>query len=187
MKRIVDRLFRDLFTSEFSELLDSWALIFAIIPFGALIFCGMYVGQFLLDSTRLGIVLMFVFPLAGFAALYGVRKSLATNRQAQLSIPEEPVPTLAKKTDSPLVVVRSEGSSETGRRTMYSLRRMDALENMYVQKGYAASVTELRTQVGAQFPEVDWNHIVAEPPRSLTAAMQRKEPQDAEAVQTLSR
>lgn len=187
MKRIVDLVFRDLFTSEFSELLDSWALIFAIVPFGALIFCGMYVGQFILDSTRMGIALMFLFPLAGFALLYGIRKAVATPRSAPIPMQEEPLPTSEMKSEPALVVVRIEGSSESGRRPMYALRRMDALENSYVQKGYAPSIIELRTQVGAQFTDVDWNHIVAEPPRSLAAAMQRKETLSGEPIRPLPR
>ena len=187
MKRIVDLVFRDLFTSEFSELLDSWALIFAIVPFGALIFCGMYVGQFILDSTRMGIVLMFLFPLAGFAVLYGVRKAVAANRSAAIVPPADRFPSAEKTSEAALVVVRIEGSSENGRPPMYALRRIDALENSYVQKGYAPSIVELRMQVGAQFTDVDWNHIVAEPPRSLVASMQRKETLSGEPIRPLPR
>lgn len=172
MKRIIDLVVRDLFTSEFSELLDSWALIFAIVPFGALIFCGMYIGQFILDSTWLGVLLMFLFPLIGFALLYGIRKAVmpAKNR---VSTPIESKPTAAKEKESeaPLVVVRVE--NENGKRTTYALRRMDALENPYVQKGSAPSVADLKMQFEDLYPEVDWNQIVAEPPKNLTASMQR--------------
>ena len=165
MKRIVNLVFHDLFTREFSELLDSWALIFAIVPFGALIFGGMYVGQFLLDSTGLGVLLMFVFPLIGFAALYGVRRAMLTGGGVA-------VPRAAIETEAALVVVRIEGT-DGGKRPMYALRRQDALENMYVQKGYASSVSDLRDQVAGKYPDVDWNHIVAEPTKSLAASMQR--------------
>jgi hypothetical protein len=170
MKRIVNLVFHDLFTREFSELLDSWALIFAIVPFGALIFSGMWVGQFVLDSTGLGVLLMFVFPLIGFAILYAVRKAIATAR-----IPPMPTLEVEMAKESTLVVVRIEGSADDGKRPMYALRRLDAIENMYVQKGYAPSVAELRSQVAGKYPDVDWNHIVAEPTKSLAASMQRSE------------
>lgn len=172
MKRIVDLVFRDLLTSEFSELLDSWALIFAIVPFGALIFCGMYVGQFILDSTGLGVLLMFVFPLVGFAALCGIRKAIMPQKATPVApIQNKPLPKAAVESEAALVVVRAE--SENGKRVTYALRRMDALENPYVQKGSAASVADLKMQFGDIYPEVDWNQIVPEPPKNLQASLQR--------------
>jgi hypothetical protein len=187
MKRIVDLLFRDLLTREFSELLDSWALIFAIVPFGALIFCGMWIGQFKLDSTMLGIVLMFVFPLIGFALLYAVRKSMADSRRGTRPARSASPAEASVKADVALVVVRIEPSSETGHRTMYTLRRTDALENTYVQKGYAASVADLKAQLADTYTGVDWNHQVADPPKSLAAAMQRKEAQPGDPMPTSPR
>lgn len=178
MKRIIDLVVRDLFTSEFSELLDSWALIFAIVPFGALIFCGMYIGQFILDSTWLGVVLMFLFPLIGFALLCAIRKGITTARR-RVSTPIEPIPAPAKEkeAEAPLVVVRVE--SENGKRTTYALRRTDALENPYVQKGSAPSVADLRIQFEDLYPEVDWNQVVPEPTKNLTASMQRNSARSA--------
>lgn len=177
MKRIFHLVIKDLFTSEFNDLLDSWALIFAIVPFGALIFCGMYVGQFLFDSTALGVVLMFAFPLVGFAFLYAVRQAFATRKSGAISGRKAGIASEEAESETRLVIVRLEAQAGDGKRPMYALRRPDALENMYVQKGHAPSVAELRAQVGAQYPDVDWNHIVAEPPKSLTASMQRKEAQ----------
>ena len=177
MKRIVDLVFRDLFTTEFSELLDSWALIFAIVPFGGLIFGGMYVGQFVLDSTILGVLLMFLFPLAGFAVLVTIRRAIAERRLDSRPRRASILPEPAVKAESVLVVVQIEAVGDN--KPMYALRRLDALENMYVQKGYAASVAELWGQVGAEYPDVDWTQVVAEPPRSLAASMQRKETQSA--------
>ena len=177
MKRIVDLMFRDLFTTEFSELLESWALIFAIVPFGALIFSGMYFGQFILDSTILGVLLMFIVPLAGFAVLVTIRKAIAEGRGE--SRPRRPsiLPESTAKVEGVLVVVQLEAVGD--KKPMYTLRRMDALENMYVQKGYATSVTELWEQVGAEYPDVNWTRIVEEPPKSLAASMKRKETQSA--------
>ena len=183
MKRIVNLVFHDLFTREVSELMDSWALIFAIVPFGALTFYGMYVGQFILDSTGLGVLLMFIFPLVGFALLYSVRKSIATHRAEAMPAEQAEVIDIEPR----LVVVRIEGTGEDGKRPMYALRRVDAIENMYVQKGYAESVSDLRAQVAGKYPAVDWSHIVEEPTKSLSASMQRTEEQPAESMQTLPR
>jgi hypothetical protein len=187
MKWIVNLVFKDLLTQDFSELLESWALMFAIVPFGALIFCGMYVGQFILNSTVLGVLLMFVFPVIGFAVLYAIRKAIATSkntvRPARQAAPDK----AEVKLDSPLVVVRIEGTSENGKRPMYTLRRMNALENVYVQKGMASSVAALRAEFGEQYPDIEWSHIVADPPKSLATSMQRTEGHTAEPVQPLSR
>ncbi len=187
MKRIFDLVFRDLFVGDFSELLDSWALLFAIVPFGALIFCGMYVGQFVLNSMLLGIVLMFVFPLLGFALLVGIRKTLATRQDRALPAHKEAQANVEATLDSPLVVVRIEASSESGNRPKYTLRRMNALENLYVQKGFAASVYELEAEFGEQYPEVDWTRIVADPPKSLATSMQRTEGHSIEPIHTSGR
>lgn len=186
MKWNVNLVFKDLLLRDFNELLDSWALIFAIVPFGALIFCGMYIGQFILDSTVLGILLMFVFPLAGFALLYFVRKAITASKGPIRPALNKTAAKAETELHSPLVVVRIEGSSETDHRPLYTLRRMNALENMYVQKGSAASVSELQAQFGAQYKDVDWSHIVADPPKSLTTSLQRAEGRSPETMRTSS-
>jgi hypothetical protein len=186
MKWIINLLFGDMLTKDINELLDSWALIFAIVPFGALIFCGMYVGQFILDSTVLGVVLMFVFPLVAFALLYYLRTMAAAQKNGG-SPSRTAAPLKAEASlEAPMVVVCIAGSGEGAEEPMYTLRRKNALENAYVQKGYASSVIELQEQFGAVYKDVDWNHVVEEPPRNLTASLQRSDARAAEPVQTSS-
>jgi hypothetical protein len=179
MKWIVSLVLRDFINRDLNELLDSWALIFAIVPFGALIFCGMYVGQFILDSTVLGVVLMFVFPLAAFALLYYARQSAAARKGSP-----QPAATPAGMRGNPdlqtlMVVVCIAGAIEDGQEPMYTLRRANALENMYVQQGYAPTVEQLKEQVGDKYRNVDWTHVVEEPPRNLTASLQRSDARSA--------
>lgn len=181
------KVLRDLLIQDFSDLLDSWVLIFAIVPFGALIFCGMYVGQFILGSTLIGVLLMFVFPLLGFAMLYGMRKKYAPGRDAGAGFGYAASPKPEVIAQSPMVVVYLEASSENDMPPMFTLRRMNALENAYIQQGLAPSVIELQEQVGEQYPGVNWTNVVPEPPKSLTGSLPHADARSAEPMQTSSR
>ncbi|MCW3095492.1 MAG: hypothetical protein JWL77_1110 [Chthonomonadaceae bacterium] len=188
MKWIINLLFGDMLTRDINELLDSWALIFAIVPFGALIFCGMYVGQFILDSTMLGVVLMFVFPLVAFAVLYYLRKMVARRKnRVRPSRKTMAAAQAALDLQSPLVVVCIPGSKENGHEQRYALRRENAIENAYVQMGNAPSIGELKAQFGAQYTDVDWTYIVEEPAKDLTASLQRTEARPAKRMRSSQR
>ena len=183
----VMKAFRDLLTRDFSDLLDSWVLIFAIVPFGALIFCGMYVGQFILGSTLIGVLLMFVFPLLGFAFLYTIRKKYAPGRDTGAGFGYAASTKPEVIAQSPMVVVYLEASSETDMQPMFTLRRLNALGNAYLQQGLAPSVIELQEQVGDQSPGVNWTNVVSAPPKSLTGTLPRADPRPPEPIQASSR
>jgi len=181
------KAFQDMLTQDFSDLLDSWVLIFAIVPFGALIFCGMYVGQFILGSTLIGVLLMFVFPLLGFAFLYAMRRKYAPGKDNLAAFGYSAPSKLDNSGPQPMVVVYLAGSPETDMQPMFTLRRLNALGNAYFQQGLAPSVVELQEQVGEQYPHVNWSNVVPDPPKNLTATLPRADARSAEPMQTSSR